>query len=92
MNISPRAVEAAIEEYRGGGSCCAEDAMRSAIAAALAVDGLCLVPKEPTDKMREVGARMSTSCCAANGCIVGDVYRAMLAAASTGDSPRQREG
>ncbi|WP_416192973.1 hypothetical protein [Nitrobacter sp. TKz-YC01] len=51
MTLSPRAIEAAIEEYRGGGSCCSEDAMRAAIESALAVDGLCLVPKEPTAKM-----------------------------------------
>jgi hypothetical protein len=63
------------------------------LTAALAVDGLCLVPKESTEEMREAGAEFSAVCCAETGCIVGEVYRAMLAAANDGEErPSPPEG
>lgn len=51
MTLSQSAIKAALRKYITGDHDTAEQAMRSALTAALAVDGLCLVPKEPTAKM-----------------------------------------
>lgn len=66
----------------------------AALTAALAVDGLCLVPKEPTRSMYEAayainGGKWTDS---EYEPPPKDCWAAMLAAASTGDSPRQTEG
>lgn len=107
MTLSQRAVEAAaraIAETRGAiwtrpdhtvSATFDHDAAKAALSAALAVDGLCLVPKEPTWAMQIAGRDailaedddldLSTDDARA-------AYKAMLAAASTGDSTRQTEG
>ena len=98
MTLSPRAVEAAARAYAD--EACEIlyphhiDRIRAALTAALAVDGLCLVPKEPTRSMYEAayainGGKWTDS---EYEPPPKDCWAAMLAAASTGDSTRQREG
>lgn len=103
MTYTQKAVEAAaraIAETRGAiwtrpdhtvSATFDHDAAKAALSAALAVDGLCLVPKEPTMAMLAAGEtawindplkRSST------------LYRAMIAAASDGEdhpSPARQE-
>lgn len=117
MTLSPRAVEAAaraIAETRGAiwtrpdhtvSATFDYDAAKAALTAALAVDGLCLVPKEPTSRMlcaavpfphllvKEKNDPQYTKHMEA-ACLVErdasrQVWLTMLAAASTGDSPRE---
>lgn len=106
MTLSPRAVEAAVKAMKALEDEATADPenifgadltslAKAAITAALAVDGLCLVPKEPTWAMQIAGRDailaedddldLSTDDARA-------AYKAMIAAASTGDSPRQGDG
>lgn len=105
MTLSPRAIEAAAEALRERDMAGritipwssipksqrkkwierAETAI-TAYHAALAVDGLCLVPKEPTMAMLYAGERAWINDPLKRS---STLYRAMIAAASTGDSPRQ---
>lgn len=110
MTLSPRSVEAAIQaidklDHRKATSMAdltrqIAEAAITAYLAALAVDGLCLVPKEATREMLNAAIDVDSF-------KLGDIsplgfrespqklfqrcYAAMLAAASTGDSTRQRE-
>ncbi|WP_425909006.1 hypothetical protein [Nitrobacter sp. TKz-YC02] len=112
MNFSQRAVEAAaraIAETRGAiwtrrdhtvSANFDHDAAIAALSAALAVDGLCLVPKEPTEGMMAAGGkkaddiffrgdgRKTTTLDA-----MKDVWSAMVAAANDGKdySPPQEK-
>lgn len=85
----PLAIHPAFEHEQEDWMACAEAAL-AAYLAALAVDGMCLVPKEPTAKMLGRGAIAQFE--AEPNMKVEATWTAMLAAASTGDSPRQREG
>lgn len=104
MTLSQRAVEAAaraIAEARSritGGTAnpIPSDFIHAeaAIEAALAVDGLCLVPKEPTEAMIEAGddlipiSRCTETYRMSGAAYPEDIYRAMIGAASDGeDSP-----
>ena len=108
MTLSQRAVEAAaraIYEDRNGKGCkpwslqpkshkepYISDA-RAAISAALSVDGLCLVPNEPTQEMLDAALALDA---VSHGVLVpagpADVWAAMLAAASDGEySPPQEK-
>ena len=58
MTLSQRAIEAALKAYRDearDGTFANRICMEAALTAALAVDGLCLVPKEPTQAMIDAG-------------------------------------
>lgn len=59
---------------------------RATVTAALAVDGLVLVPQEPTEEMLDAGAcyEFQDRHIVDDGDISRDVYRAMLSAAPTG--------
>ena len=97
MTLSPRAIEAAaraIYEARNGKGCkpwslqpkshkepYISDA-RAALTAALAVDGLCLVPKEPSVAMLAAGERAWIDDPLKRS---STLYRAMIAAASDGE-------
>lgn len=124
MNLSPRAIEAAAEKM---GAKRAElqhlplariykELAETGLSAALAVDGLCLVPCEPTAKViaaafptegerpppgdMKIGAEAimilegGRDCGSITGLAVVEAasmcrdYRNLVAAASTGDSPR----
>lgn len=106
MTLSPRAIEAAVKAMKALEDEATADPenifgadltslAKAAITAALAVDGLCLVPKEPTEAMIEAGCENNPTQWnegtdlgfAAD--VANDVYRAMIAAASTGDSTRE---
>lgn len=60
----------------------------AAITAALAVDGLCLAPKDPTMAMLYAGERAWINDPLKRS---STLYRAMIAAASDGDSTRQEK-
>ena len=57
MTFSPRAIEAALDAFNGCKSSNDIDAMQDALSAALAVDGVALVPVEATEGQIEMGAR-----------------------------------
>lgn len=95
MTFTPRAIEAAAEAMREG---IAQDnplkAARDALTAALAVDGVALVPVEPTEDMLDFGACYEDPDglykghpIFDEGDISRDIYRAMLAAAPEGPAP-----
>lgn len=96
MNLSPRAIEAAVKaidnlDHRAAISMAdlTRQIAEAAIAAyldVLAVDGLCLVPKEPSDEMLDAAYIAGSM---ENDESMIEIYRAMIAAASTGDSPRE---
>lgn len=80
----PLAIHPAFEHEQEDWMACAEAAL-TAYLAALAVDGLCLVPKEPTAKMLGRGAIAQFE--AEPNMKVEATWTAMIAAASTGDFP-----
>jgi hypothetical protein len=100
MTFSPRAIEAAADflrsslddDYWREGR--AEEFANGALTAALAVDGVALVPKEPTEAMIIAGCENNPTQWnegtdlgfAAD--VANDVYRAMLAAASDREERR----
>ena len=102
MTLSPRAVEAAARAaYHATPRNKPYDILtlhkknlyraeaEAALTAALAVDGLCLAPKEPTMAMLYAGERAWINDPLKRS---STLYRSMIAAASDGDSPRKTEG
>jgi hypothetical protein len=91
MTFSPRAIEAALDKWYEKEDATdkgQQTAMRSAISAALAVDGLALVPRVPSEAMLEAGEQTFTS--GYSGTPIStpaDVWSAMIAAASVGHAP-----
>lgn len=93
MNLPPRAVEAAVKAMKALEDEATVDPenifgadltslAKAALTAALAVDGLCLAPKEPTVAMLAAGERAWINDPLKRS---STLYRAMLAVASDGE-------
>lgn len=88
MTFTPRAIEAAAKAIRILRNGSREGQAKAALEAALAVDGVALVPREPTQAMIIAGCENNPTQWnegtdlgfAAD--VANDVYRAMIAAAS----------
>lgn len=95
MTLSQRAVEAALtawHSHEDPTSRGQRSAMEAALSAALAVDGVCLVPRKLTPDMIVQGyEHVNRDLCEGKGDALDKLWSAMLAAASTGDSPRQEK-
>lgn len=93
MRVTDEMVSAFCRQVRGHHELSVEE-IRSGITAALAVDGVALVPKEPTEAMIIAGCENNPTQWnegtdldfAAD--VANDVYRAMVSAASEGEERR----